>query len=127
MERVEFSLDGPPLIVPARGHILLVRFRLIGRQEVDSVFCDYGTVSGRSLQLFNCRTKTFLVESPVPCDYALKVGIVTLPGEQVVEVFQLPTPPWYQRREEDAAALARQSQDLAGEIGLADLFTAMAG
>lgn len=127
MERIEFALDGPPLIVPARGHILLVRFRLIGRQETDSVFCEYGTLSGRGLQLFHCHTKTLLVESPVPCDYALKVGIVTLPGEQVVEVFQLPTPLWYRRREEDAAALARQSQDLAGEIGLADLFTAMAG
>jgi hypothetical protein len=93
---------------------------------MDSVFCDYGTLSGRALRLFNCRTKTFLIHSAVPCDYALKVGIMTLPAEQVVEVFQLPTPPWYHRLEEDALALARQSQHLAVEVGLVDLFTAMA-
>lgn len=127
MERVEFMLDGPPLVVPARGCILLVRFRLTGQQEMDSIFCDYGTLSGRTLQLFNCRTKTFLIHSTVPCDYALKVGIMTLPAEQVGEVFQLPTPPWYHRLEEDALALARQSQHLAVEVGLVDLFTATAG
>lgn len=127
MERVEFTLDGPPLVVPGRGCILLVRFRLIGHQEMDSVFCDYGTLSGRALQLFNCRTKTFLIHSAVPCDYALKVGIMTLPAEQVREVFQLPTLPWYHRLEEDALALARQSQHLAVEVGLVDLFTATAG
>lgn len=127
MERVEFTLDGPPLIVPARGCILTVRFRATGHQEMDSVCCDYGMLSGRILQLFNCRTKTFLIDCAVPCDYALKVGSMTLPAEQVVEVFQLLTPPWYQRLEEDALALARQSQDLARDIGLVDLFTAMTG
>lgn len=125
MERVEFTLDGPPLIVPARGYILLVRFR--PTMEMDSVFCDYGMLSGRTLQLFNCRAKTFLFHSGVPCDYALKAGIMTLPAEQVVEVFQLPTPPWYHRLEEDALALAHQSQALSEEIGLPNLFRAMTG
>jgi hypothetical protein len=131
MERVEFTLDGPALVVPARGCILFVRFRLAAHQEMDAVFCDYGMLSGRVLRLFNCRTKTFLVlagpVSIVPCDHALKVGIMTLPAEQVVEVFQMATPPWYHRLEEDALALARQSEDSAGEIGLINLFRAMTG
>jgi len=131
MDRVEFTLDGPPLVVPARGCTLLVRFRLTGLQELDWAFCDYGMRSGRTLQLFTCRTKPFLVfarqAAIVPCDYALKVGIMTVPAEQVVEIFQLPTPPWYHRLEEDALALAGQLEDFAGEIGLADLFRAMSG
>ena len=52
---------------------------------------------------------------------------MTLPAEQVGEVFQLPTPPWYHRLEEDALALARQSQHLAVEVGLVDLFIATTG
>ncbi|ODU24963.1 MAG: hypothetical protein ABS95_01225 [Verrucomicrobia bacterium SCN 57-15] len=127
MERVEFTLDGPSLIVPARGCILLVRFRLAGQQEIDRIFCDYGMRSGRSLQLFDCRIKVPLFESTTPCDHALKVGTMTVPAEQVVEVFQLITPPWYYRLEEDAWALARQSRDVAEEIGLSDLFQAMTG
>jgi hypothetical protein len=90
-----------------------------------SIFCDYGMLSGQSLQLFNCRTKTFLMDCPVPCDYALKVGALALPGEQVVEIFQLQAPPWYHRLEEDALALARQSQDLAEDVGLGDMFSSM--
>jgi hypothetical protein len=127
MEKVEFTLDGPSPIVPARGCILLVRFRLTEQQETDSVFCDYGMRSGHSLQLFNGRFKALLFDATISCDYALKVGITALPAEQVVEIFQLPTPPWYRRLEEDAQALACQSRDLAEEIGLADLFRAMIG
>lgn len=127
MERVEFTLDGPSLIIPLRGCILLVRFRQAGRQEIDRVFCDYGMRSGRSLQLFNSRVKALLFDATIPCDYALKVGIMTLPAEQIVEIFQMPTPPWYHRLEEDALALARQSKDLAEQIGLADFFRAMTG
>lgn len=127
MERIEFTLDGPPLLVPARGCVLWARFKPAGNQEMDWAFCDYGIRSGRALQLFNCRIKALLLETTVPCDYALKVGNMTLPVEQVVEVFQLPTPSWYHRLEEDAQALARQSQDLAEETGLTDLFRAMTG
>ena len=125
MERIEFKLDGPPVIAPVRGGILSVRFRLAGLQELGSIFCDYGMLSGQSLQLFNCRTKTFLMDCPVPCDYALKVGALALPGEQVVEILQLQAPPWYHRLEEDALALARQSQDLAEDVGLGDMFSSM--
>src|SRR5260370_180985 len=85
MERIEFKLDGASVIAPVRGCILLVRFRLAGRQELGSIFCDYGVLSGGSLHLFNCRTKTFLLDCQVPCDHALKVGATTLPGEQVGE------------------------------------------
>lgn len=126
MEKIEFKLDGPSVIGPRRGCILLARFQLVGRQqELGSIFCDYGMLSGRSLQLFNCRAKTFLLDCPVPFDYALKVDAMTLPGDQVVEIFQLPTPPWYHRLEEDALALARQSQDLAEDAGLAGLFSSL--
>jgi len=103
----------------------LARFQLVGWQELGSIFCDYGLLAGRSLQLFNCRAKTFLLDCPVPCDYALKVDAMTLPGERVVEMFQLPAPPWYYRLEEDALALARQSQDLAEDAGLAGLFSSL--
>jgi len=104
----------------------LARFQLVGRQqELGSICCDYGMLSGRSLHLFNCRAKTFLMDCPVPCDYALKVDAMTLPGEQVVEIFQLPAPPWYHRLEEDALALARQTQDLAEDVGLAGLFSSL--
>lgn len=127
MERMDYTLDGPPQLVPARGWVLWVRFKLTGHQELDWTFCDYGMRSGRALQLFNCRIKALLFENTVPCDYALKLGILTVPAEQVVELFQLPAPPWYHRLEEAALVLARQSQDLAGEIGLADLFRAITG
>lgn len=127
MERIEFTLDGPSLIVPPRGCILLVRFRLTGQQEMDRVFCDYGRRSGRSLQLFNSRIKDLLFDATIPCDYALKVGTTTLSAEHIVEIFQMPTPPWYHRLEEDALALTRQSHDLTEEIGLPDLFRAMIG
>ena len=125
MEKIEFKLDGPSVIAPGRGCILLARFQLVGWQELGSIFCDYGLLAGRSLQLFNCRAKTFLLDCPVPCDYALKVDAMTLPGERVVEIFQLHAPPWYYRLEEDALALARQSQDLAEDAGLAGLFSSL--
>jgi hypothetical protein len=125
MEKIEFKLDCPSVISPARGCILLARFQLVGRPELGSIFCDYGLLAGRSLQLFNCRAKTFLMDCPVPCDYALKVDAMTLPGERVVEMFQLQAPPWYYRLEADAVALARQSQDLAEDAGLAGLFSSL--
>jgi hypothetical protein len=84
-------------------------------------------LSGRLLQLFNCRVKALLFDATIPCDYALKVESMTLPAEQVVEVFQLLTPPWYHRLEESAMGLARQSQNSAEQIGLADFFRAMTG
>lgn len=125
MKRIEFNLDGPSVIEPARRGILLVRFRASGQKELSSIFCDYGIRSGQSLQLFNCAAKTFLVESSVPCDYALKVGVMTVPAEQVVEVFQLPTPPWYHRLEEVALELAGRSRKVADEMGLAEVFAEM--
>lgn len=127
MERIEFTLNGPPLLIPVRGCVLLVRFKLTGHQDTNCVFCDYAMRSGNSLQLFNCRIKALLFEGTVPCDYALKVGMMTLPADQVVEMFQLRTPTWYHRLEPHALALARRSQNLAAEIGLADLFRAMTG
>jgi hypothetical protein len=125
MEKIEFKLDGPSVIAPVRGCVLLARFQLVGRPELGSIFCDYGLLAGRSLQLFNCRAKTFGMDYPVPCDYALKVDAMTLPGERVVEMFQLQAPPWYYRLEADALALARQSQDLAEDAGLAGLFSSL--
>lgn len=127
MDRIEFTLDGPPLLVPARGCILWVRFKAAGRQEMDWTFCDYGIRSGRALQLFNCRIKALLFEATVPCDYALKVGMMNVAVEQVLEVFGLPTRPWYHRLEEDAQALARRAHDFSQESGLVDLFRAMTG
>lgn len=127
MERIEFTLNGPPLLVPMRGCVLWLRFKLTGQQDVDGVFCDYAMRSGNSLQLFNCRVKALIFEGTVPCDYALKVGMLTLTADQVVEILQLRTPPWYHRSKENALVLARRSQGLAAEIGLADFFRAMTG
>ncbi len=118
-------MDGPSVIEPARRGILLVRFRAAGQNELNSVFCDYGIRSGPSLQLFNCAAKTFLVESSVPCDYVLKLGVMTVPAEQVAEVFQLQTPPWYHRLGKDALELARRSRKLAADAGVAELFASM--
>ena len=127
MEKIEFKLDGPSAISPARGGVLLVRWRSTGRQELDSVFCDYGILSGGSVQFFNCRTKTFLVEGQVPFDYAVKVGVLTLAADQMVEVFELQAPPWYHRSEEDAMRLARECRATVEETGLAEFFSLMAG
>jgi hypothetical protein len=57
-------------------------------------------------------------------DYAVRIGDMTLPGEQVVEMFMLPTPPWYHRREEDALAMAEQRGRLARDVG--DILSALA-
>lgn len=127
MEQIEFKLDGPLAISPARGGVLLVRSRSAGRQELDSVFCDYGILAGRSVQLFNCRAKTFLIEGQIPFDYAVKVGLLTLAADQVVEVFELQAPPWYHRSEEDALRLARECRATVEETGLAEFFSLMAG
>ena len=125
MKKIEFNLDGTSVLEPARRGILLVRFRAPGQNELNSIFCDYGICSGQSLQLFNCGAKTFLIESSVPCDYALKVGVMTVPSDQVVEVFQLQTPSWYHRLEEDALKLAGRSRKVAEEVGLAEVFAEM--
>ena len=125
MKKIEFNLDGTSVLEAARRGILLVRFRAPGQNELNSIFCDYGIRSGQSLQLFNCAAKTFLIESSVPCDYALKVGVMTVPTDQVVDVFQLQAPPWYHRLEEDARELARRSRKLASDAGLAELFASM--
>jgi len=127
MEQIEFKLDGTSAISPARGGVLLVRSRSAGRQELDSVFCDYGILAGRSVQLFNCRTKTFLIAGQVPFDYAVKVGLLTLAADQVVEVFELQAPPWYHRSEEDARILARECRATIAETGLAELYSLIAG
>ncbi len=127
MEQIEFKLDGTSAISPARRGVLLVRSRSAGRQELDSVFCDYGILAGRSVQLFNCRTKTFLIAAQVPFDYAVKVGLLTLAADQVVEVFGLQAPPWYHRSEEDARILARECRTTVEETGLAEFISLTAG
>jgi len=127
MEKVDFSVNArSPLVAPKDGHVLMVRFKLSDRPESDTVFCDFGVLSGKSLHLVNCRCKTFVVES-VPCDYALRVGNVTLPGDHVVDIFMLPTPLWYHRREEDALAVVGQCGDLARDVGVPDLLSEMTG
>ena len=63
----------------------------------------------------------------VPCDYALRVGNVTLPDDHVVDIFMLPTPPWYHRREEDALAVVGQCGDLARDVGVLDVLSEMTG
>jgi hypothetical protein len=82
---------------------------------------------GRSVWLFNCRTKTFLIDDQVPFDYATKVGVLTLAADRMVEVFELQTPPWYHRSEEDALRLARECRATVEETGLAEFFSLMAG
>ncbi|HEV2248634.1 MAG TPA: hypothetical protein VGW37_18465 [Terriglobia bacterium] len=127
MEKIEFKLDGVSAISPARGSVLLVRSRSTDGQESDSVFCDHGILLGRSVWLFNCRTKTFLIDDQVPFDYATKVGVLTLAADRMVEVFELQTPPWYHRSEEDALRLARECRATVEETGLAEFFSLMAG
>jgi hypothetical protein len=127
MEKVDFCMEGPsPMVSPKDGHILMVRFKLSDRAECDTVFCEFGVLSGKSLHLANCRCKTF-VAGAVPCDYAVKVGNMTMPGEQVVDIFMLPTPAWYHRLEEDALALVEQSGGLARDVGVLDVLSEMTG
>lgn len=127
MEKIEFKLDGVSAISPARGGVLLVRSRSTGGQESDSVFCDHGILLGGAVWLFNCRTKTFLIDDQVPFDYATKVGVLTLAADRMVEVFELQAPPWYHRSEEDALRLARECRATVEETGLAEFFSLMAG
>lgn len=127
MEKIEFKPDGVSALSPARGGVLLVRSRSTVGQESDSVFCDHGILLGRSVWLFNCRTKTFLIDDQVPFDYALKVGVLTLAADQVVEVFELQAPPWYHRSEEHAMRLARECRATVEETGLAEFFSLVVG
>jgi hypothetical protein len=122
MEKVDFSVQAAsPMVAPKDGHILMVRFKPSDRAECDTVFCDFGVLSGKSLHLVNCRCKTFVMGM---ADYAVRIGDMTLPGEQVVEIFMLPTPPWYHRREEDALAMAEQRGRLSRDVG--DILSALA-
>ena len=68
MEKIEFKLDGPSVIGPRRGCILLARFQLVGRQqELGSIFCDYGMLAGRSLHssIAGPRPFSWIARSPV--------------------------------------------------------------
>lgn len=122
LEPIEFTREGASRVIPAWDCILLVEIKATAGPETAFIFCDYGITSGRSLQLFNSRVKAFLCEATVFCDYAVKIGTMTLPAERVAGIFQLLMPPWYQRVEADALALAQRAQKLAAEIGLAGCF-----
>jgi hypothetical protein len=125
METLEINVDGSPLVAPRDGYVLMVRFKLQDRSESDTVFCDYASRTGTSIQFVGCRCKTFIV-GYMPCDHAVKVGSMSLDCNRIVDVSQLPTPPWYYRLEEDARALT-QGKRLALEVGVLDIFSELTG
>ena len=125
MEKIDFSLEaGQTAVAQKHGHVLMVRFKPFDRAECDTVFCEFGILSGKSVQLTNCRRRSFVMET-MPCDYAAKVGSLTLPGEHIVDIFTLPTPSWYHRLEKDALAVAKQTGALARDVGVLDALSAM--
>jgi len=125
MESMELNPDRSCLVAPKDGYVLMVRFKLADRNEFETLFCDYGILSGRTLQMVGCRCKTFVV-GQMPCDHAVKVGNMELALEHIVDAFQLPTPPWYHRLEEDAAGLT-EADYLVLEVGVLDVFSEMTG
>jgi hypothetical protein len=75
--------------------------------------------------MVGCRCKTFLV-GQLPCDYAVHVGEQDIDLNYIIDAFQLPTPPWYHRLEEDAAGLT-EAEHLVQEVGVLDIFAEMTG
>lgn len=122
MSRIEFTPGNVQWIVPLPGHILRVRHRLAGHQTIDFIFCDHGKRTGQLLQLTGCRAKALLFQHQAACDYALKIGLTTINCEQVSEIWQLPTPGWYHRREADARQLADRLWEGASASKLNSLF-----
>ena len=125
MESIELSSDRSCVVTPKDGFVLMVRFKLADRNEFETLFCDYGLSAGRTLQMAGCRCKTFVM-GQMPCDHAVQVGSMELALEHIADLFQLPTPPWYHRLEEDAAGLA-DAEFLALEVGVLDVFAEMTG
>jgi len=125
MEPVELNPSRISLVAPKDGYVLMVRFKLQDRSEFETLFCDYGMFFERSLQLVGCRCKTFVV-GQMPCDHAIKAGSISLPVENIAAVFQLPTPPWYYRLEEDARMLT-EAEHLVLDVGVLDVFSEMTG
>jgi hypothetical protein len=125
MEPIELNPNRLSLVAPKDGYILMVRFKLQDRSEFETLFCDYGMFLERALQLIGCRCKTFVV-GQMPCDHAIKVGGIALALEHIVDVFQLPTPPWYYRLEEDARMLT-DAEHLVLDVGVLDIFSEMTG
>jgi len=125
MEPIELNSNRFALVAPKDGYVLMVRFKLQDRSEFETLFCDYGIFFERTLQLVGCRCKTFVV-AQMPCDHAIKVGGLSLALEHIVDVFQLPTPPWYYRLEEDAMMLT-DAEHLVWDVGVLDVFSEMTG
>ena len=125
MESLAINLDDSTLVAPKTGFVLIVRFKLQDRNEFDTIFCDYISISGRTLRLIGCRCKTFVVGG-LPCDYALRVGSMEIGADHVMDVLQLATPPWYYRLEEDARMLMSADR-LVLEVGMLDVFAQLTG
>ena len=62
----------------------------------------------------------------MPYDYAIKIGNLSLEWEHVMDVLQLPTPPWYYRLEEDANIMIHSGKLLV-DVGLLDMFSELTG
>ena len=107
----------------------MVKFKLLKRNETDTVFCDYCQLKSQpkeqTITLYNCKSKSFLVGN-MPSDYSVKVGTIPLVVSELVAIYQITTPPWYYRREEDAGSLANMER-LSLDVGVMDLFAEMTG
>ena len=125
METLIINPDVSPLVAPKDGYVLVIRFKLQDRKEFETIFCDYGLFTGKVLQLMGCRCKTFVVGT-MPYDYAIKIGNLSLEWEHVMDVLQLPTPPWYYRLEEDANIMIHSGKLLV-DVGLLDMFSELTG
>lgn len=130
MEKIHFSFEtGNTIVAPKEGNVLMVRFRHMDRNESDTVFCDYAIGGPNGVNLFGCRSKTFLVseDGNLSRDYAIVVGGMTLSADQMVEFFELATPSWYHCSEPDARLAADKAGKLAMDVGTDAVLSAMVG
>ena len=130
MEKLEITNDSPEFLSPSEGSIFMVSFKLKHRKETDTVFCDYiqlKTPAAKEMTLtpFNCKCKSFMVGN-MPSDYSIKIGSLPLSISEVTALYQLPIPPWYYRREEDAKNLTLIER-LSIDVGVTDIFSEMTG
>lgn len=125
MEAIDLHQEGLSTLAPRDGYVLMVRFKLQDRNEYDTIFCDYGLLTGRTFRFFNCKCKTFVI-GQLPRDHSIKVGAMDLAQEHVVDIHQLPVPAWYYRLEEDAQSMT-ESDRMVLDVGVLDIFSELTG
>lgn len=126
MDKLEINWSTANVVAPREGCVLMV-CSCQHQRDWETVFCEFAYRKDGGVVLVNCRAKSFLIEASVPCDYAVRLGNITVPHQVPIEFYQLPVPAWFHRREKIARALARRLANQIRLIGVADIFSALAG